>query len=98
MAEGEKCTEEFKVLQKELEEKRKELEELKVNLEKSEELNKNMFQKLEEKIAELTAENKTLQEDCRNLQGQLIRFNRMIATGTIGIGIAREFNNMLVGP
>jgi len=98
MAEEEKCTEEFKALQKELEEKRKELDELKVNLEKSEELNKNMFQKLEEKIAELTAENKILQEDCRNLQGQLIRFNRMIATGTIGIGIAREFNNMLVGP
>ena len=85
-------------LKENLEKREEELEELKDNLEKSEELNKKMFLKLENKVALLTQENKELKEDIKSLLNQLVRSDRMIATGSIAMGIAREFNNMLVGP
>lgn len=85
-------------LKKDLEERKLELERLRAEAQKPEELNKDIYKKLENKNSKLIAENKNLLEDCNVLQSELIEAGKIIAIGTVASGIAREFNNMLVGP
>ena len=59
---------------------------------------RELLENLAKEYDYIIQKNEELCRDCKILVEDIITSDRMIATGSVAGGIAREFNNILIGP
>jgi len=59
---------------------------------------RELLENLSKEYDNIIQKNEELRRDCHILTEDVIISDRMIATGSVAGGIAREFNNILIGP